>query len=65
MQNTKMTKRSAGLWGLLKLDRPYGIRFEKQRQAMGEVIDRRLATEPVVSGKDAQGKNFTEAEYFS
>jgi hypothetical protein len=65
MQNTKMTKRSAGLWGLLKLGRLYVVRFEKQRQAMDEVIDRRFATAPVVSGKDAQGKNFTGAECFS
>lgn len=65
MQNTKATKKSACLWGSLKVGRLYGMRIETQRQAMDEAIDWKLKAAPVVSGKDAQGKSFGAAELFA
>jgi hypothetical protein len=65
MQNTKMTKRPACLWGSLKAGKQYGMRFETQHQAMDEAIDWKPQAAPVVSGKDAQGKNLGAAELFA
>lgn len=65
MQNTKMTKRPACLWGSLKAGKQYGMRFETQHQAMDEAIDWKLKAAPALSGKDAQGKSFGAAELFA
>jgi hypothetical protein len=65
MHNIKMTKSISCLWGLLKLVRLYGMRFEKQLQAMDEVIYKRRVAALVGSAKDVRCKNLTDAELFA